>query len=73
MRPILDAHLDLAMNAVYYDRDLTLSVEELNKAEADLSELPFRGRATTTLPELRRAGVGLVQLFDREPACGSGG
>ncbi|HEX6983801.1 MAG TPA: membrane dipeptidase [Planctomycetaceae bacterium] len=57
MRPILDAHLDLAMNAVYYDRDVTLPLEELNDQEAGLTDQPFRGRATTTLPELRRAGV----------------
>jgi len=57
MRPILDAHLDLAMNAVYYDRDIRLSVDDLNAAESGLADLPFRGRATTTLPELRAAGV----------------
>jgi membrane dipeptidase len=57
MRPLLDAHLDLAMNAVYYDRDITLDVETLNAAEAGLRDQPFRGRATTTLPELNKAGV----------------
>lgn len=57
MRPIIDAHLDLAMNAVYYDRDITAAVDALNAGEAALTDYPFRGRATTTLPELRRAGV----------------
>lgn len=71
MRPIIDAHLDLAMNAIYYDRDITVSVEELNAAEAHLNDFPFRGRATTTLPELRRAGVAVcvATLLARSGPC----
>lgn len=54
---IFDAHLDLAMNLVYYDRDLTQPVAKLNAAEQGLADVPFRGRATLSLPELRRSGV----------------
>lgn len=56
-RPLIDAHLDLAMNVVYYDRDIRSSVDAINAAEADLTDLRFRGRATLSLPELRVAHV----------------
>jgi membrane dipeptidase len=57
MRPIIDAHLDLAMNIVYYDRDIRCPVDEINATERQLSDLPFRGNATLSLPELRAANV----------------
>lgn len=57
---IVDAHLDLSMNALEWNRDLTLPVAVLNAREAGLSDKPDRGRATVSLPELRRGHVGLV-------------
>lgn len=57
---IIDAHLDLAMNAMEWNRDLRLSVEEIRKGEAGLTDLPDRGRGTVSLPALREAGIGLV-------------
>lgn len=59
MRPMIDGHLDLAMNLVYYDRDITLALEAMNAAESGLQDLPFRGKGTVSLPELRHSGVGL--------------
>ena len=56
-RPIFDAHLDLAWNAVSFNRDLTLDLDSLRESEAGMSDHPCRGRATVTFPELRRAGV----------------
>jgi membrane dipeptidase len=56
---LFDAHLDLAMNAVEYNRDLTQSVSAVRKTEAHLTDKPDRGRNTVTLPEMRRAGIGL--------------
>ena len=53
-----DLHLDLAMNAIQYNRDLRLSVEESRRSEAGI-EGKGRGRNTVTLPEMRRGGVGL--------------
>lgn len=55
---IVDAHLDLAYNALAFGRDLTLSVPELRRAEAGRSV--GDGPITATLPGLRQAGVGLV-------------
>src|SRR5258705_12039372 len=57
MRPIFDSHLDLAWNAVSFNRDLTVSVEEIRKREEGMSDEPGRGRNTLTLVELRKAMV----------------
>ena len=59
MRPIVDAHLDLAWNAVQWDRDLTQSLEAVRTAESHMTDHRARGRGTVTLPELRRARVGV--------------
>lgn len=57
MRPIVDAHLDLAWNALHWNRDLTRPLAEMNAAESHVVDIPARGRATVSLPELRRARV----------------
>jgi membrane dipeptidase len=54
---LIDAHLDLALNALNYDRDITASLDEMNAAEAHMDDQPFRGRGTVTLPEMRKAGI----------------
>ena len=56
---IFDAHLDLAMNAIEWNRDLTRPVAEIRATEAHLRDKPDRGRGTVALPEMRRAGIGL--------------
>ena len=68
-RLIFDCHLDLAWNALGYRRDLTLPLERLNQTERGLTDEPGRGRATTTLPEMRAGGVGLCMatLIARTP------
>lgn len=53
-----DLHLDLAMSAIEYNRDLTLSVEECRRCEAEI-EGKSRGHNTVTYPEMRRGHVGL--------------
>ena len=53
---LIDAHLDLAMNALEWNRNLDLSVADGRAAEADM-EKKGRGRGTTTLPEMRRGEV----------------
>ena len=57
---IIDAHLDLAMNAMEWNRDLRLPVADINERERALTDKPDRGKATTSLRELRRGNVGLV-------------
>jgi membrane dipeptidase len=56
----IDAHLDLSMNAMEWNRDLKRPVAEINRREAVLSDKPDRGNATVSLPELRRGNIGLV-------------
>jgi len=56
---IFDAHLDLAMNALEWNRDLSRPVAELRAGEAGQSDKPDRGNSTVSLPEMRRGGVGL--------------
>jgi membrane dipeptidase len=56
---IFDAHLDLAMNALEWNRDLTRPIDEIRQREAHLTDKPDRGKGTVCLPEMRRGGVGL--------------
>src|SRR5687767_6738862 len=57
---IIDCHLDLAMNAMEWNRDLKSSVKEINEREKGMNDKPDRGRATVSLPELRKGNIGLV-------------
>ncbi|SEJ13614.1 membrane dipeptidase [Cyclobacterium xiamenense] len=58
----IDAHLDLSMNALEWNRDLTLTVEQINQRERamGMNDKPDRGNATVSLPALREAEIGLV-------------
>jgi membrane dipeptidase len=57
---IFDAHLDLAMNALEWNRDLTRPLNEIRQREMHKKDKPDRGRGTVCLPELRKGKVGLV-------------
>ena len=57
---IVDAHLDLAMNAIEWNRDLSRPLQEIRDRERAMTDRPDRGRATVSLDELRRGGIGLV-------------
>jgi membrane dipeptidase len=59
MRPIIDSHLDLAWNALYFNRDLLAPVADVRRAEQGMTDELARGRNTLTLPELRRANVAI--------------
>lgn len=58
----IDAHLDLSMNALEWNRDLRWPVAEINARERarGWKDKPDRGNATVAFPELRRGGFGLV-------------
>lgn len=53
----VDAHLDMAYNAVVHGRDLRQPLADLRRAEGLKSK---RGIATVTFPALRQAGVALI-------------
>lgn len=55
---VIDSHLDLAWNALNWNRDLTQSVAEIRRREAGVSD-PRRGSNTVSLPELRKAEVAI--------------
>ncbi|RYU92452.1 peptidase M19 [Mucilaginibacter terrigena] len=57
---IIDAHLDLSMNALEWNRDLTRPVAEINRREEGLTDKPDRAKAVVSLPELRKGNIGLV-------------
>nr|WP_298929931.1 membrane dipeptidase [uncultured Allomuricauda sp.] len=56
---VFDAHLDLAMNALEWNRDLTWTVEDIRKSEAGMIDKPDRGKNTVSLPAMRKSNVGL--------------
>jgi membrane dipeptidase len=56
---IVDSHLDLAMNAIEWNRDLTRPIDEIRTREAGMTDRPDRGRGTVSFPEMRRGRVGL--------------
>lgn len=55
---LFDAHLDLAWNALDWNRDLELPVAEIRAKERGMSG-KARGRNTVSFPEMRRGGVGI--------------
>lgn len=56
---IFDAHLDLSMNALEWNRDLRRSISEIRQREKGCSDKPDRGKGTVSLPEMRRGHIGL--------------
>ncbi|MDX1942602.1 MAG: membrane dipeptidase [Saprospiraceae bacterium] len=54
---IFDGHLDLAMNAIEWNRDLTWSVAEIRESEQGMSDKPDRGKGTVSLPAMRKGNV----------------
>jgi membrane dipeptidase len=51
---IIDAHLDLSMNALEWNRDLKKSVNEIREREKGKNDKPDRGKGVVSLPELRK-------------------
>jgi len=56
----IDAHLDLSMNALEWNRDLTLPIASINEREIGLTDKPDRAKGVVSLPELRKGKIGLV-------------
>ena len=56
----IDAHLDLSMNALEWNRDLRQPVLAIRKREHGLTDKPDRTKGTVSLPALREGNVGLV-------------
>ncbi len=56
---VFDAHLDLAMNAMEWNRDLRLPVRAIREREAHLTDKPDRGKNTVSCPAMRSGNIGL--------------
>ncbi len=56
---LFDAHLDLSMNALEWNRDLTQSVAEIRRRETGRTDKIDRARGTVALPDMRRGKIGL--------------
>lgn len=59
-RLIIDVHLDLAMNAIEWNRDLRQPLHDIRQREMHMPDKPDRGKGTVCLPELRSGRIGLV-------------
>lgn len=57
---LIDAHLDLSMNAMEWNRDLRLPVMAIRERENGMNDKPDRARGTVAFPELRKGNFGLV-------------
>lgn len=57
---IIDAHLDMSLNAIEYNRDYRRSVADIRAREQGMTDKIDRGKGVVSLPELRKAGIGLV-------------
>lgn len=56
---IFDAHLDLSMNALEWNRDLTWTVEEIRRSEKGMTDKPDRGLNTVSFEAMRKGNVGV--------------
>ena len=61
---IVDLHLDLAWDALFWNRDLTLTAHQVREQEIreppKVAESHTCGKCTTTFAELKRGGVGII-------------
>lgn len=57
---IIDAHLDLSMNAMEWNRDLRKPISEIRAREKSLIDKPDRGKGVVNFEELRKGNIGLV-------------
>jgi membrane dipeptidase len=57
---IIDAHLDLAMNAMEWNRDYRKPIDEIRAREKNMTDKPDRGKGVVCFPELRKGNIGLV-------------
>lgn len=56
---IFDAHLDLAMNAMEWNRDLRWSVAQIRESEHGMTDKPDRGKNTVSFDAMRKGNIGL--------------
>lgn len=58
-RLIFDAHLDLSMNALEWNRDFTQPVTAIREREKGPTDTADRGKGTVSLDEMRKGRIGI--------------
>jgi membrane dipeptidase len=56
---IFDAHLDLSMNALDWNRDLRTSLAEIKECEDGMTDKPDRGNGVVCFSEMKKGGIGI--------------
>lgn len=56
---LFDAHLDIAMNALEWNRDFTQSLQDIREREKNMTDKPDRGKGVVCFPEMRKANIGM--------------
>ena len=56
---VFDAHLDLAMNAMEWNRDLTRTVADIRESELGMTDKPDRANNTVSFDAMRKGNIGL--------------
>ena len=56
---IFDAHLDLSMNALEWNRDLRWTTDEIRKSEEGMDDKPDRAKGTVSFPSMRQGKIGI--------------
>ena len=56
---IFDAHLDLSMNCLQWNLDLSQTVDEIRASEQGQTDKKDRGKGTVSLPTMREGKIGI--------------
>ena len=59
MKFIFDAHLDLSMNALEWNRDFRQEINEIRALESGMEDLPDRAKGVVSFPSMREGNIGL--------------
>ena len=59
MKFIFDAHLDLSMNALEWNRDLRQEIDQIRALESGMEDLPDRRKGVVSFPSMREGNIGL--------------
>ena len=59
MKFLFDAHLDLSMNALEWNRDFRQEISMIRSLEQGMTDLPDREKGVVSFPAMREGNIGL--------------
>ncbi|MDA0794693.1 MAG: membrane dipeptidase [Bacteroidetes bacterium] len=59
MKFLFDAHLDLSMNALEWNRDFRQEISQIRSLEQGMTDLPDREKGVVSFPAMREGNIGL--------------